>query len=130
MQITVLCQGHCANNPIDFNNVIDKNSNEQSGDTYEYSGSYGEEIDPSEVHRAEPYFEFFRKDTIKKLFSRKWQSKEEGYAGLITEFGNNTRSAGTDSKLYTEKKQELIDLLCSAIERGLHDKIVQVRIKA
>lgn len=44
--------------PIDFSKVNENAKNEQSGDTQAISQI--EEIDPSEVHRAEPYFEFFK----------------------------------------------------------------------
>lgn len=81
------------------------------------------------MHRAEPYFEFFTKETVRKLFSQNWHSKEEGYSALINEL-KTTSESGTHAVLQSEKLREKNELLCTAVERGLNDKIVQVRIKA
>jgi hypothetical protein len=116
--------------PIDFSKVEDKKVIDQSGPTQEVSSSFHEEIDPSEIHRAAPYFEFFKKDTVKRLFSRKWQNKEDGYNCLIEELRINSESSGTDAVHMADKKQELMELLLSTVERGLMDKIVQVKLKA
>lgn len=116
--------------PIDFSKVEDKKSSEQSGPTQEMNSSFNEEIDPSEIHRAGPYFEFFKKDTVRKLFSRRWQNKEDGYSCLIEELKSNAESSGTDAVHMADKRQELMNLLLSAVERGMMDKIVQVKMKA
>lgn len=67
--------------PIDFSKVIE-HAKEQSGDQENLDD---EQIDPSEVHRAEPYFEFFDKTTVKSIFSKRWQSREEGFKALSAE---------------------------------------------
>ena len=75
--------------PIDFGKVDDQIINEQSGESHEIiDGEIDDidDIDPSEIHRAEPYFEFFKKETVKKLFSKKWQYKQDGYEAIINEF--------------------------------------------
>lgn len=99
--------------PIDFSKVVEAElKNEQSGDTEEHT--YVDDIDPSEVHRAEPYFEFFNKETVKKVFSRKWNLREEGYIQLANEFVNLTGEAMGDTQgesgshmiSFKSKKQE------------------------
>ena len=54
--------------PIDFNLVIDEKKHVQSGDNSTERTHNDDEIDPSEIHRAEPYFEFFERENIKKMF--------------------------------------------------------------
>lgn len=56
--------------PIDFNSVMDDKKHEQSGDNAVEQQLNEDEIDPLEIHRAEPYFEFFQRDSIKKMFSK------------------------------------------------------------
>lgn len=109
---------------------MDKVENEQSGDTHEVINTSIDDIDLSDIHRAEPYYQFFKKETVKKLFSRKWQYKQEGYEALINEFKLGNEPSGDHANIAAEKKHELLELMLNAVERGLDDKIVQVKLKA
>lgn len=135
--------------PIDFSKV-DVKYDEQGGDILNFQL---DQIDPSEIHRAEPFFEFFTKDTVKNMFSKRWQNREEGYKKFKSEIENLFTSTPSDSKdssnrdneqeakdessgvssnmvAFNKNKQEWLKLVCNAAERGLNDKIVQVRFKS
>ena len=135
--------------PIDFSKV-DVKYDEQGGDILNFQL---DQIDPSEIHRAEPFFEFFTKDTVKNMFSKRWQNREEGYKKFKTEIENLFTSTPSDSKdssnrdneqeakdessgvssnmvAFNKNKQEWLKLVWNAAERGLNDKILQVRFKS
>ncbi|CAI2370206.1 unnamed protein product [Moneuplotes crassus] len=117
--------------PIDFSKVMEE-INEQ-GDS---KPIIVDEIDPSEIHRAEPYNEYFDKDTVKLLFSKKWQNKEEGFKRITKEFKDlvkqDTESgdSGGQASSFKGKKKECMDLIINCIERGINEKILHVRLQA
>jgi len=118
--------------PIDFSQVIEEINEQGDSKTIEV-----DELDPSEVHRAEPYYQYFEKDTIKLLFSKKWQNKEDGYKKinhelktLLKEESDKGEDSGGHMISFKQKKQEWIKLVISCIERGINDKIIHVKLHA
>jgi len=118
--------------PIDFSKVMDEI--DEQGDSKSIKI---DEIHPSEVHRAEPYFEYFEKDTVKLLFQNKWQSKVEGYKRIIKEFqsllsqeNNQSEDSGGYINSFKNKKKECLNLIVNSIERGLNDKVLHVKLQA
>jgi hypothetical protein len=121
--------------PIDFSKVME----EKKGQDDDKSLPEIEEIDPSEAHKAEPYFQFFEKKTIKNLFSKRWQNKEEGYRTMTEEIKNlidstvndmNSGNSGKNANQFQSKKKDCYKLVYDSVERGLNDKIVHIRMRA
>lgn len=119
--------------PIDFSKVIE-DAVEQGDDT---APKEVEEIAPSDVHAAEPYFEYFEKDTVKNLFSRHWQNKEEGYKTMANEIKSlleksegTTEDSGGHMVSFKKNKQDCLKLIINSVERGLNDKIIHVKLRA
>lgn len=81
----------------------------------------------------------FNKNTVKHLFSQKWQHKEEGYKLMTKELKllldkQNTSIQQTDSGnhmiSFKDNKHDCLKLVANSVERGLNDKIMHVKLQA
>jgi len=124
--------GALMKNPIDFSKVIE-DKNEQEEDLWTITAP---DFDPSDKIKAQQYLQYFEENTVKNLFSKKWQNKEEGYRTLTKEMKNLITNPPDSTQVgdscghassFKNNKLEWFKLVYSSVEKGLEDKIIHVK---